>query len=154
MIRNTLALVLLTFITSCVRKDHQRDLALLTSYQKDGQTAHLQKNPDRLVSHFHDTLTQLRNGEVTFHTKPEMKERFTQYFNRVEFITWEDTSPPAITISEDATLAQILVQKRVELYEKSDTTRTIEKTNFAWAELWKKKNGEWKLYVVTTTDDQ
>jgi hypothetical protein len=154
MIRNFILLAILIFISSCAKPDHQRDLELLISYQKDAQTAHLQNNPELLIRHFVDTLTQIRNGVVSRETKTAMKERFSNYFGSVHFKSWEDITQPIITISDDATLAQIMVQKKVELFERSDTTHTRHTTNFAWTELWKKKNGEWKLYVVTTTDDQ
>jgi len=147
----TVSLILAIIALSCVRKDTVEDVDILMGFLKQEQTAHLTKNVPLLLEMFHDTVCQIKNGEVTCQTKAQMEERITRYFNMVEFIKWEDSHPPVLTFSDDLTLAHILVQKRVELTVK-DSLSTVEKTNYAWTELWKKKNGHWKLYTVTSTD--
>ncbi len=136
---------------ACTAEHADNDLASLLSLQEQEQIAHLSKDVPLFLEMFHDTVCQIKNGTVSYHTKDEMSERFTRYFGMVEFIKWQDSHPPVITFSQDHTMAHILVQKRVELIVK-DSASTIEKTDFAWTELWKKKQGRWKLYTVTSTD--
>lgn len=136
---------------ACTAEHADNDVASLLLLQEQEQIAHLTKDVPLFLEMFHDTVCQIKNGTVSYHTKDEMSERFTRYFGMVEFVKWQDSHPPVITFSQDHTMAHILVQKRVELMVK-DSASTIEKTDFAWTELWKKKHGRWKLYTVTSTD--
>lgn len=132
--------------------DLQKEIAALAELQKQEQAAHLEEQPALLVNMLHDTLTQVKNGVVSYYTKDQMTERFISYFESVEFIKWEDTRPPVYTISEDGSMAHILVQKHVVVDMEQDTTGRRETTNFAWTEMWRKKEGRWKMYSVTTTE--
>lgn len=132
--------------------DLQKEISALTELQKQEQRAHLEEQPALLVNILHDTLTQVKNGVVSHYTKDQMTERFISYFESVEFLKWEDTAPPVYTISEDGSMAHILIQKQVIVDIEQDTTGTRETTNFAWTEMWRKKDGGWKMYSVTTTE--
>ena len=132
--------------------DFQTEIAALTELQKQEQTAHLEEQPALLVNMLNDTLTQIKNGEVSYFTKDQMTERFISYFESVEFIKWEDARPPVYSISADGSMAHILVQKHVVVDIEQDTAGTRETTNFAWTEMWRKKEGRWKMYSVTTTE--
>lgn len=142
------------FINACSpsKVDLQKEIAALAQLQKQEQDAHLQEQPALLVNMLHDTLTQVKNGVVSYYTKDEMTERFISYFESVEFIKWEDVRPPVYTISDDGSMAHILIQKNVVVDMEQDTAGTRETTNFVWTELWKKKEGRWKMHSVTTTD--
>ena len=131
--------------------DLQKELGALTELQKLEQTAHLEEQPALLVNMLNDTFTQVKNGVVSYYTKDQMTERFISYFESVEFIKWEDARPPVYTISDDGSMAHILIQKHVVVDMEQDTSGTRETTNFAWTEMWKKKEGRWKMYSVTTT---
>lgn len=130
----------------------KKELSALAELQNQEQRAHLEEQPALLVNMLNDTLTQVKNGVVSYYTKDQMTERFISYFESVEFLKWEDTAPPVYTISEDGSMAHILIQKQVIVDIQQDTTGTRETTNFAWTEMWRKKEGRWKMYSVTTTD--
>jgi hypothetical protein len=132
--------------------DLDAELAELTKLQEREQEAHLTEQPALLVNMLSDTFCQIKNGEVKYYTKDEMTDRLVKYFYSVEFIKWENLKAPVITISPDGEMAHILVQKKVELILSDQDKPTREKTTFAWTELWKKKDGRWKLFTVTTTD--
>ena len=147
-----LGLVLSIFGCSQQNVDLQKEISALSELQKQEQRAHLEEQPALLVNMLNDTLTQVKNGVVSYYTKDQMTERFISYFESVEFLKWEDTTPPVYTISDDGTLAHVLIRKQVVADIEQDTTGTRETTNFAWTELWKKKEGRWKMYSVTTTE--
>jgi hypothetical protein len=137
---------------SCSTVDLDKEIQTLSILQKQEQVAHLTNDALLLDGIFNDTVCQVKNGEISYFAKEQMEERFSNYFNNVAFLKWEDLNDPIYTLSEDGTLAHILINKRVELTEKLDTTGFVHKTDFAWSELWKKKAGEWKLYTITSTD--
>ena len=147
--------LILTFTLSACHQskpDLNKEIEALRLLQKQEQAAHLEEQPALLVNMLNDTLTQVKNGIVSYYTKDQMTERLVNYFNAIEFIKWEDTHPPIYSISDDGSMAHILIRKRVEGNVDKDSTTIREFTDFAWTELWKKKDGRWKMYSVTTTD--
>lgn len=133
--------------------DLNADLEALKALQAVEEEAHMTEQPALLVNMLNDTFCNIKNGEVKYFTKDEMTERFIKYFDSVEFVRWKNSSPQLYTISPDGMMAHILVQKEVELNDETGPKPIREKTNFAWTELWKKKEGRWKLYTVTSTEN-
>lgn len=147
--------IFIVFISACTTKsttDTAQEIQALALLQKQEQDAHLQEQPALLVNMLHDTLLQVKNGVVTYYTKDQMTERFINYFESVEFFKWEDTEPPVYTFSDDASMASILIRKQVILNDVTGAEPVRDTTQFAWTELWRKKDGRWKLYQVATTD--
>lgn len=150
----TLTVGTLLLLYACKSANLEPELETLKRLQREEQEAHLTNNALLLHRIVADTLCQVKNGEVSFLTNEQVVNRFESYFSGVEFVRWEDSAEPIFVISEDATLAHVLVQKHVELIAKSDSTRTIQKTDFGWTELWRKRNGQWKLYTITSTQKE
>ncbi|NOS92127.1 MAG: hypothetical protein HOP30_09410 [Cyclobacteriaceae bacterium] len=143
--------VICALLFSC-KADHGSELDALKTLQKKEQLAHLSNDVLQFDEIFGDTLYQVKNGEVSYLTNDQVTTRFRNYFSSVSFLKWEDVKEPMYIISDDATLAHVLVQKHVELIANADSIRVIQKTDFAWTELWKKRKGQWKLYSITSTD--
>ncbi len=139
-------------LNSCRSSNNSSELNVLRSLQQKEQEAHLAKNVILFSEIFGDTLCQVKNGAVSYLSYDQVISRFENYFSSVEFIKWENFKEPVYIISNDATFAHVLVQKHVELIAKNDSTRALQKTDFAWTELWRKRNGQWKLYSITSTD--
>lgn len=139
-------------LSACSQTSRQQDREILAAYQKQEQTAHLTNNAELLLEMMSDTVTQVKGGAVKKFVKAQMLERFTQYFGMVEFLKWEDIAPPVYYLSDDGSMASVIVQRRVELRVKNDTTKTIEKTDFAWTELWRKEHGRWRMHTNISTD--
>src|SRR5581483_7065424 len=69
------------------------------------QEAHLKENAKLLVDQFSENFITVNQGKVYKPTKAESIQRFTSYFEAVEFKSWEDAYPPSFTFSDDATMA-------------------------------------------------
>jgi hypothetical protein len=138
---------------SCGRVDYGSELDALKVQQRKEQIAHLSNDVSQFDEIFGDTLCQIKNGQVSYLTNDQVITRFRDYFSSVSFKEWDDIKDPVYLISDDATLAHVLVQKHVELIANADSTRSIVRTDFAWTELWRKKNGQWMLYSITSTDN-
>ena len=129
-------------------KDHVE----LLNLQKEAQAAHLTYDAERFIALFADQVTQIRNGQVDSSNKADNLKRIKTYFDQFEFEAWEDIKPPVITISNDGSMATILVQKRVRGSSKSDEgDKTVRETEFAWLEVWQKQDGQWKVVTVAST---
>ena len=128
------------------------DLAELTRLQQQATTAHLNRDANLLVDLFaNDGISEIRRGEVTRLTREQGLQQFEQYFGRVQFLEWADTAPPAIELSADGTMATITVQKRVRT-QSNENRQEDSSTEFAWLEVWRKFDDQWKLVTVASTD--
>lgn len=152
---------LMVFASACTQPSINLDneMAALLRLQEQERKAHLEYNADLLISLFADDFTSIANGKMTQPSRAEMRKRFEAYFSRVHFITWENTEPPVITIANDASVAWILVQKRVILVPKDSLAATPDTTLFAWSAHYKKyptttsnNKSEWKLATIVSTN--
>lgn len=131
---------------------HVEDLAELLRLHKQHQTAHLNYNAELFVETFAEDLVTVQRGTVLTRNKAENLKRIKGYFDSFKFKKWEDVKPPVIKISDDGTLATIIVEKIVEgtyKNEKGETVKSV--TEFAWLEVWEKIEGKWKITTVAST---
>lgn len=126
--------------------------ALLELHER-ARVAHLEGDPELLISMFADDIVMVNDGRVQRPTREESLQRFSGYLESVRFLEWSDISPPVIRISDDGTMAYVIVQKRVRLVTADSGPDTEqEQTVFAWTETYEKRGGVWKITSVTSTD--
>lgn len=141
-------------LSSCGNEYNENSAyAELQSLQKQQQEAHLTGNAALLVSVFAEDFMNIDSGMINTPTKKQASARFQSYFDRVEFITWDNIEEPVIKISKDGSMAYVIVQKFVHLkIPQSDGSEVESKTNFAWMEVWEKIEGTWKMKAISSTD--
>lgn len=126
----------------------------LLQLQQQGRTAHFGKDARLLVSVFADDFINIGSGKITRPTNEESQNRLQAYFDRSEFLEWDDISPPIIRVSQDASMAYVIVHKRVRLTAKNAQGVPEEATTiFAWMETYEKQNGKWVLTTVASTNE-
>ena len=75
------------------------------------------------------------------------------YFDASTFLEWDDITPPIIRVSDDATMAYVLVHKKVRLIEKDENGKDREEVEiYAWTTTYKKVAGKWKATSITSTN--
>lgn len=105
-----------------------------------------------LVALFADDFVSVQDGEISRPSRDASRQRLERYFARVSFIAWEDIAEPVFELSDDGTLATVLVQKRVHLTYRDETGKPAEElTFFAWVETWRQRHGRWELAMVVST---
>lgn len=102
----------------------EADRAELLRLQAQQRTAHLTYDADLLVSASADPLVSIDGGRVSRSNRAEQLAMVQNYFGAVRFVAWEDAAPPQITMSDDGSMAVIVVQKRVALVGKGRRPRT------------------------------
>jgi len=132
--------------------DPATERAAILRLQKQEQMAHLQYNADSFVSMMADDFTSIDAGKITHPTREENRTRFARYFSRVHFLAWEDITPPSITIANDASLAIVLVHKRLIVVPKDSLSARPDTAIFAWSAHYRKYDGEWKIFTVVSTN--
>jgi len=116
------------------------------------RVAHVGKNAELLVSMFADDFVNVSDGKISRPSREESLRRFTSYLERSSFLEWDDISPPVIRVSEDASMAYVIVHKRVRLNAANEKGALQEEsTVFAWMETYEKRDGKWGLSAIAST---
>lgn len=127
-------------------------MALLKSNEIQ-RIAHLTNNANLLVGEIADTMISVQNGKVIYQTNEEVRNRFENYFKSVRYEKWDDLEPPLISISDDGSLATVVLQKETvgSDLDQNNLWSTPSRTVFAWTSVYRKIKGKWKIVSNTST---
>lgn len=131
-----------------LQKDRMTIVALLDMERK----AHFEKNASLFMSEFSDSMISVNRGTVMSANKDQTRKRIQKYFNSVNFIKWDDVTPPKISFSTDGTMAYAIVQKQVIIQLRDSLTTSLDTTDFAWVAIYRKTGNEWKIECNVSTN--
>lgn len=126
----------------------KKEILLLHNEQRK---AHMEKNVSLLLG---DSLTdymEVNRGLIKKPSYSESRKRFQSYFDAVDFIKWDDVSPPVFSFSDDGTMATSVVDKLVITKNKQEGNR-LDTSQYAWLAVYKKINGKWRLHRMGSTN--
>lgn len=147
-----LSLLLIYTLQACHPvPDLDAEKKAILAIHHDQQKAHLEKNVALLLGDSSADYIEVNRGLVKKPSYTENFKKFTAYFESVDFVAWEDVSPPIISISDDGTMATSVVEKLVVTQAKSED-RKLDTTHFAWLAVFKKINGKWQLHRMGSTN--
>lgn len=125
----------------------------LYELHKKGREDHFNRDAAGMATGFADDFTNIAHGRITKPTRDESFERFKKYFGRSTFLEWDDITLPVIKVSDDTSMAYVIVHKKVRLLSKGDDGKTTEQAEvFAWVSLYRKINEKWQLTAVASTN--
>jgi hypothetical protein len=114
---------------------------------------HFNRDAGAMVFGFADDFTNIANGKVQKPAREASLARFKNYFASSTFLEWDDITAPVIKVSDDATMAYVIVHKKVRLLTKDAGGTSHEETEiFAWMATYRKIGGQWKLTAVASTN--
>jgi hypothetical protein len=143
------ALIMIT--QSCTtHPDFEAEKKAILLLHDQQRKAHLEKNAELLVGDSLVDFIEVNRGLIRKPIRSESVKMFQAYFNAVEFVKWDDTAPPVISFSDDATMATSVVDKLVIIKRKSDNK--LDTVQFAWLAVYKKINGKWQLHRMGSTN--
>jgi hypothetical protein len=126
----------------------------LLQLHEQQRTAHFNRDAKLLVSKFADDFISISAGKIARPNREQSLNRFQAYFDRSTFLEWDDISSPVIRVSQDASMAYIIVHKRVRLKAADDKgVHQEETTVFAWMETYEKQQGKWVLTAIASTNE-
>lgn len=145
-------IITLVAIQSCqVRPDWDAERKAILSIHEQQRTAHFEKNAAALFGDSTADYIEVNRGIIKRPTYAENLRKFKAYFSAVDFIAWDDITPPVISFSDDATMATLVAEKFVVVRVKADEDR-LDTTRFAWLAVFKKSNGKWRLHRMGSTN--
>lgn len=151
-----LLILLPALSTGCSRKpDLEKEKKKLLNLHRQQQQAHLYKNAKQFVSQFAENMLSVNRGKIEVSVRDSALKKFQNYFDKVAFSKWEDVTPPVIEFSADASMAYMVVDKRVVLtYTDGENRRMEETTHFAWLSVFRKQaDGGWKIVCNISTNE-
>jgi formylglycine-generating enzyme required for sulfatase activity len=122
---------------------------LLRMHYRD-RAAHFNRDAAAIYANFADEYFTIGDGRVNGADRAAGQKRMQTYFDASEFLEWDDITPPLIRVSDDGSMAFILVHKKVRLLNKNEGGKEGIEV-FAWTTTLKKINGKWKMTSVTST---
>ena len=133
------------------RPDMESDKKALLALHQQQRKAHLDKNVSLLLGD--STLTdyiEVNRGLIKRPSYSESAKRFQAYFDEVEFIQWDDVTPPVFSFSDDGTMATAVVDKIVITRPLRDNRPDT--AYYAWLAVYKKIKGKWVLHRMGSTN--
>lgn len=131
--------------------DFEVERAAIMSVHNLQQMAHLEKNPSMLLGNHSKDFIEVNRGKITQPSYNESLGKFSAYFDAVEFIKWEDITPPIISFSDDASMATTVVNKIVITRSISDSMQ-LDTSYYAWMAVYTKQIGKWELHRMASTN--
>jgi len=143
-------------VVSCAHAkgpDLEREKQKILAVESLQRKYHLAKDATSFVNLFSDHFLSMSNGRVDSPSRRESIKRFDQYFQKVQFVKWDDSKSPVIRFSDDGTIAYVVVQKRV-ITRQADSREvdSQDTTDFAWLTVYKNTESGWKIDCVVSTN--
>ncbi len=149
------AVILMFLGTSCKKEtfsiEEERNKILAQHNAQRGY--HFEKDSIAFANQLSDNFISVNKGIISKPKREATIKRYHGYFSSVEFVKWDDVSPPIIHFSDDGSMAYTIVDKIVTVkYKDEDGNTATGETHFAWTTIYKKYRDEWKIETVTSTN--
>jgi hypothetical protein len=124
--------------------------SLLAIHARERQ-AHLKGNANLLVASVADHVINVEYGKVEIVTREQMRQQFSQRFERVKYSSWEDTAPPKVYVSLDEQMAWMVVEIKARLCDRSGPNAGVERGFIgSWIATFEKQQGEWRMVGISS----
>jgi hypothetical protein len=149
------AALLLSGASPKTKPDFEKERAALLEIHRMDRRAHFETNVDLLLNHSAETFVSVNAGKIDRSSRAQMKEMFNAYFNNAKYYEWDDLETPIISISNDASIAWMIVRTRVRRTQKSDSGE-VRDTSFVYAGImtYEKRQGKWLRIANVSTFEE
>jgi hypothetical protein len=136
---------------STINMDQER--AALLQIHAQSRRAHFERDVDLLLANGADEFISVSNGRIDRPSREGQKAFFTEYFKGATYYEWDDMEPPIIRISEDATLAWMIVRTNVRRTTRIEESGEERETRFVYAGImtYEKQDGVWRRVANVST---
>lgn len=149
----SLLLVLFCFSAAFAQKvDLEKERAALMEVHRTDRRAHFETDAKLLLEHSAEDFIYVGNGKISRSTRAEMKAEFEDYFKNAKYYEWDDLEPPIVRISNDASMAWMIVRTKVRRTQKQADGKDEERS-FVYAGImtYEKRQGKWVRIANVST---
>ena len=120
------------------------DVDRLRALHEKVMQAHRRGDVELLLQDEAPDYVVANRGEVTRPTLDDRRRRLGAYLGRTSFHEYRDVVEPVVTVSDDGTLAWVVVQVQARGMQTADAGKKgpVEFVS-AWIELYQKRDGRW-----------
>lgn len=152
-----LSIVLVPLNAEAQRKvDRADEVEQLLKIHESDRRAHFETSAKRIMEHATDEFISVSNGKIQRTTRAENLKFFEEYFKGAKYYEWDDLEPPIVRVSNDASMAWMIVRTRVHRVQTpSGGTATERRFVYAGIMAYEKKGGRWvRVANVSTFEPQ
>ena len=137
--------LLLIFLLACKPDINKEKLKQeLIDLHNNQIKAHWDKDITFFTKDLASDYWQVARGEISFPEVNEIRDRFTSYLNSTSFTKYENIEEPMVRISDDGSMAWIIVKVKIEGESiVSDTSDRLLDFTCAWITLYNREDGKW-----------
>lgn len=149
----SLLLVLFCFGAAVAQKvDLEKERAALMEVHRTDRRAHFETDVKLLLEHSAEEFIYVGKGKISRSTRAEMKTEFEDYFKNAKYYEWDDLEPPIVRISNDASMAWMIVRTKVRRTQKQADGKEEERS-FVYAGImtYEKRQGKWVRIANVST---
>lgn len=150
---NLFLLVLTVILSSCTPTvDLEKEKQALLQVHETDRRAHFNTNPDLIMEHAASEFIMVHDGAIDTIVQDQMKSMFSESFKGATYYEWDDLNPPIIKISNDATMAWMIVRVKVRRTQ-MDSTGQAQERKFIYGGImtYEKLNGKWARNANVST---
>jgi len=124
--------------------DLEREKNRLLEIHENIRQAHLDLDADAMVSTFADPVIRVARGAISQISREDARQNYKEYFQDSVYHEVDDLEPPIVRVSQDATMAWVIVRTKVRLTHKNESGGEAERA-FIYAGIvtCEKRDGEW-----------
>jgi hypothetical protein len=132
--------------------DLEKERAALLEVHRLDRRAHFETDANLLLERFTDEFISVSSGKIERATRAELKKTFEDYFRNAKYYEWDDLEPPVIRISNDASMAWMIVRTKVRRTQKLESGEEKERA-FVYAGImtYEKQQGRWVRIANVST---
>jgi len=127
--------------------DLERERVALLELHASVRRAHFETDAARLVANDAEEWVNIRDGTITRCRREDVADFFRTYFEGATYHEWDDVEPPIVRVSDDGTLAWMIVHVRVRRTKGDRELRF----DYAGIETYEKRGGRWVKVVEVGT---
>ncbi|HSH67962.1 MAG TPA: hypothetical protein VLB84_19650 [Bacteroidia bacterium] len=139
------------FTISCNQeRNYEKEKNEILLLDEQTRAFHFTGNAKAMANIFSANFISVNKGVISQPTYADSYRQFDHYFKHVEFINWDNSNPPIIRFSKDASIAYVVIDKLVVLKEVN--SQKTDTTHFAWLSVYKKEADKWVLDCISSTN--
>jgi hypothetical protein len=127
--------------------DLERECAALLELHANVRRAHFETDVDRVLADDAGEWINVREAKIVRRRREEDMRMFTEYFDGATYHEWDDIEPPIVSVSNDASLAWMIVNVRVRRTKNGEELRF----RYAGIETFEKRDDRWIKVVEVGT---
>lgn len=136
--------------------DRADEVEQLLKIHESDRRAHFETSAKRIMEHATDEFISVSNGKIQRTTRAENLKFFEEYFKGAKYYEWDDLEPPIVRVSNDASMAWMIVRTRVRRVQtQSGGQETERRFVYAGIMAYEKNGGRWvRVANVSTFEPQ